>query len=270
MKKTFAPPHFITSSPNHFLALLTAIFLLNGCGNKPAAKSVVDSHGHGSNSPSAFEFNPGKGLNLGETARLHLGLQTAEVITAKIVPVKRSTALVFRLPQESGGKYYRPGFAYAAVPVTAAEADKIRLGQPVTLAQGEGQFYPAIVQRLDRQMQEMSGRVELILEIAALPMALTLNTALEALWQEASAPLVESLSIPHPAVLQTARGNFVYVENSGFYLRTPVQIGAIENGQVQITEGIFEGDVVVSHGAQGLYLTELQAVNAGTGCAHGH
>ncbi len=62
---------------------------------------------------------------------------------------------------------------------------------------------------------------------------------------------------PDSAVLQTAKGRFVYVQNGDRYLRTPAA-------------DLYEGDVIVTRGAQSLWLAELQAINGGVGCADGH
>lgn len=62
---------------------------------------------------------------------------------------------------------------------------------------------------------------------------------------------------PDSAVLQTAKGRFVYVQNGDRYLRTPAA-------------DLYEGDRIVTRGAQSLWLAELQAINGGVGCADGH
>lgn len=77
-------------------------------------------------------------------------------------------------------------------------------------------------------------------------------------------------AIPEAALLRTVRGDFVFVANGGWYLRTPVQIGAVAGGWVEIRDGLYEGDTVVAQGARALWLAEIQAVNGGVSCTHGH
>ncbi len=77
-------------------------------------------------------------------------------------------------------------------------------------------------------------------------------------------------AVPESALLRTVRGEFVFVANGGWYLRTPVQIGAAAGGWVEIRDGLYEGDTVVAQGARALWLAEIQAVNGGVSCTHGH
>lgn len=77
-------------------------------------------------------------------------------------------------------------------------------------------------------------------------------------------------SIPAGALLRTVRGNFVYVANGPGFLLTPVVIGALDATRVEIREGLYEGDIVVTRGVRDLALAEIQALNGGVGCADGH
>jgi multidrug efflux pump subunit AcrA (membrane-fusion protein) len=77
-------------------------------------------------------------------------------------------------------------------------------------------------------------------------------------------------AIPADALLRTAKGDFVWVGNGGWFLRTPVKLGPSEAGWVAVTEGLYDGDSVVIHGVRALWLAEIQAVNGGVGCADGH
>lgn len=73
-------------------------------------------------------------------------------------------------------------------------------------------------------------------------------------------------TLPAGALLRTARGNFVYVENDGWLLRTAVTLDSDQ----QVDSGLYEGDRIVVAGTRALWLAELQAVNGGVGCADGH
>ncbi len=77
-------------------------------------------------------------------------------------------------------------------------------------------------------------------------------------------------AIPESALLRTVRGEFVFVANGGWYLRTPVRTGAAAGGWIEIRDGLYEGDTVVAQGARALWLAEIQAVNGGVSCTHGH
>ena len=85
-----------------------------------------------------------------------------------------------------------------------------------------------------------------------------------------AAPAGEVVEVPVGSLLRSARGDFVYVENGDWFLRTPVTVASIGDTVVQIREGLYDGDVVVSHGVSSLVLSEIQALNGGVGCADGH
>lgn len=74
-------------------------------------------------------------------------------------------------------------------------------------------------------------------------------------------------AIPAGALLRTIKGDFIYVANDGWFLRTPVTVGAFDGSWYEVKEGLYEGDTVVTHGARAIWLAELQAVNGGVGCA---
>lgn len=77
-------------------------------------------------------------------------------------------------------------------------------------------------------------------------------------------------AIPADALLRTVKGDFVYVANGDWFLRTPVVVGATDASHVEIKDGLYEGDSIVVKGMRGLSLAELQALNGGVGCADGH
>lgn len=76
--------------------------------------------------------------------------------------------------------------------------------------------------------------------------------------------------VPADALLRTARGDFVYVANGAWFIRTPVEVGATADGRIEIIDGLYEGDTIVTRGVRALSLTEIQALNGGVGCADGH
>lgn len=77
-------------------------------------------------------------------------------------------------------------------------------------------------------------------------------------------------AVPTAALLRTVKGDFVYVSNGGWMLRTPVTVGVSDSAWTEIKDGLYEGDSIVINGVQALWMAELQAVNGGVGCADGH
>ena len=76
-------------------------------------------------------------------------------------------------------------------------------------------------------------------------------------------------AIPVSALIRTVKGDFVYVANGPWLLRTHVTIGAGDATWIHVADGLYEGDTIVAQGARALWLAELQAVNGGVGCADG-
>jgi hypothetical protein len=74
------------------------------------------------------------------------------------------------------------------------------------------------------------------------------------------------LVVPKSAVLNTTAGASVYVENGAYYRRATVKTGRVLGELIEITDGLYEGDTVVTHAAQTLWLIELRAVKGGKGC----
>ncbi len=77
-------------------------------------------------------------------------------------------------------------------------------------------------------------------------------------------------AIPAEALLRTVKGDFVYVANGEWFLRTQVKLGAADRGWLEVSEGLYEGDRIVVGGTKALWLAEVQAVNGGVGCVDGH
>jgi multidrug efflux pump subunit AcrA (membrane-fusion protein) len=74
-------------------------------------------------------------------------------------------------------------------------------------------------------------------------------------------------AIPQSAVLRTSEGTFAYAVNGDAYYRTAVKTGSEADGWVEITDGLFAGDQVVTRPVETLYLIELRATKGG---GHSH
>lgn len=248
---------------------LAVLALACAACQRPALESADDA---ASSRPHAEEtvYDPARGLTLGSQARTSLGLQTREVGMAAHAVRRQASAHLFRLSAEPSAARYRSGRAYVSALLAAQDAGAWKPGFAVALVDGSGRRHAATVQRLDGQMRGWNGTMEAILEVPDAPDSWNLGTSLTVEWTDEEVLPEPVPVLPESAFLETARGTFVYVENGGAYLRTLVARGPADGGMVQVLEGVFEGDVVVVQGAAELYLAELQAVNAGTGCAHGH
>jgi len=77
-------------------------------------------------------------------------------------------------------------------------------------------------------------------------------------------------AIPASALLKTAEGTFVYTVNGKFFVRTPVAIGASNDRHVEIKDGLYAGDQVVTTPVMSLWMAELQVLRGGKACTCGH
>ena len=75
-------------------------------------------------------------------------------------------------------------------------------------------------------------------------------------------------AIPESSLLSTVMGDFVFTANGDHFQRTPIKLGDRADGWVSVSDGLLEGDQVVTNGVRELWRIELQATKAGAACAH--
>ena len=75
--------------------------------------------------------------------------------------------------------------------------------------------------------------------------------------------------LPAAALLRTVQGDFVFVANGDWFLRTPVTVSAADGAAFTVKDGLYEGDTVVTRGMRALWLAELHNLRAGQACARG-
>lgn len=134
----------------------------------------------------------------------------------------------------------------------------------VALASGCGKQSHAPVEVADQQfVAPLHKDGEGISLCGATKESINLKTASVA---ERSEGTEHILTVPKAAVLNTTAGSSVYVENGDYFKRTDVKLGRTFGDSIEIKEGVYEGDVVVTDAAQTLWLIELRAVKGGKGC----
>jgi hypothetical protein len=264
------------------LTLLLAALLVCGlpaCGGKPSeyaegdghddAKEEGGAHGghddHGSEAEGA-KFAEGKGISLmGETKKA-IGLETVEAEERELTPIVSVEAQIYRAADEpSRAGREQTGSAYAAALLPPSLAEKLKRGDAATLETHEVE-YPATVWRIDPASRDAVNNEEVILEIPDSRNALHVGDFVSgSVTQSGGAESV--VAVPRSAVLETATGKFAYVENGERLLRTPISTGAESADYIEITDGLYAGDFVVSQPVETLYLIELRATKGG---GHSH
>jgi len=220
------------------LALPVALTLaLAGCGEK---KPPGDSHGH-EEGASAVQYKEGQGLLLSVETYAAIGLKTAVIEERTIAPHLEVTASVF----DAGP----PARASAIVPAVIADAL---------------QKYPPTEATLLSVRHDLSTALTQVEIVLALPGTPTVGSFVNLTLR---GPARLSSAVPRSALLHSATGVFVYVANGEHLLRTPVQTGASDGEYIEILDGLYAGDVIVTAAVEQLWLTELRLTKGG---GHSH
>lgn len=183
-------------------------------------------------------FKQGRGLLVSAPTLEALGIATGE---AKERPVANSATVTVQV-FDAGPP------ALASVAMASAEGESFAKRTP------DG----ATFRRLDRAMEAGTNRVELIFALNGDTHAvgdfvdLSLN-----------APATNALAVPRAALIDGSSGSFVYVVNGDSFLRTMVKTGASDAEWMEITDGLYAGDFVVTHGAPKLWQAELRLIKGG-------
>jgi len=218
-----------------------------GCG-RPHADAHA-GHGHSVSAtaesvPTQATFKAGTGLILPPEIRTAIGLATAAVEERIVPPTLRIRAQVI-----AAGP---PAFATASV--SAVQAAFVA-NQTLTGAR---------LVKVAPHTPAPDSPVDLVLALDGNSSAGP-GDDVDLTFRAAAAPPVPS--IPRSALLRSAGGTFAYVVNGGAYLRTAVVVGAESADHLEVVEGLYAGDEVVTHPVEQLWLIELRATKGG---GHSH
>lgn len=231
------------------------VALGSGCSKSVAGEQPEASR------PS-WQYVEGRGVRLSDWGKRVAAIELVEVGYGAVGGGIAGSGRVFARASDQGR-------ARVTMSVPADKASGLAPGAEVTATGGpEAAEFTGRVVGIDRQLAGSAGQVELIVAIEdpaeRLREGMFLNCRIVA---EGGA---EATTLPASAILNTVRGDFVYLLNGDYFFREQVVVGARNGGQVEILDGLFEGDVVAAAGIETLWLTELQAINGGAACADGH
>jgi hypothetical protein len=221
--------------------------------NTSCLKAGAAASEHASAPENGAQFKKGEGLSLTDEMKKAIGLQIADVGEEKV-----SSAITVKLsalkPHEASGW------------LPPQQAAQVKPGAEVELRpEGNGPALKGTVQRVEQMPFGTLGDYEITIATAQ---PLKIGARLKATFQ---APAGEAVAaIPRSALLKTAEGTFVYAVNGSFYVRTPVKTGAMNDALVEVTDGLYSGDQIVTTPVMSLWMAELQVLRGGKACTCGH
>lgn len=226
------------------------IAMLNtSCLKADAAAGVV----HEATPENGAKFKKGEGVSLTDEMKKAIGLQVADVGEEKVVAAIQVN-LTASKPDEASG-WLAPQFASLVKPGTEAELH----------SDGNTAAFKGTVQRVEPMLLGTLGDSQITVTTAQ---PLIVGARLKATLRTPAGEAVAA--IPRSALLKTAEGTFVYAVNGEFYVRTPVKTGAMNDALVEITDGLYSGDQIVTTPVMSLWMAELQVLRGGKACTCGH
>jgi multidrug efflux pump subunit AcrA (membrane-fusion protein) len=224
------------------LSLIVTAAALTSCSESAASPSPAQAPENGA------QFREGKGVALTALMAESIRLQTAEVQEEKIAPAFTLSLQAMQRGTEASGW------------LTADQAARLQPGMEVELGTAKGS-----VLRIEKAAYATLGDFEVTVQTAA---PIEAGSAITATFRFLAGDAVTA--IPAKALLTTAEGTFVYAKNDEFYLRTLVKVGSRSGDHVEITDGLYTGDEVVTTPVMSLWLAELQILRGGKACTCGH
>lgn len=238
------------------MKILIATLILSLAGFMTSCTdSQASTHVAHATPENGAQFTEGKGVILTEVMAKSINLQTAEVTEENMSPTLVLQLQTVERGSEAGGW------------LTAEQAAGIRPGMEVELRTSQPGAAPFMgkVSRIEKASLATSGDFEVTVH---LPTVLEAGTAISGAVKldtsEGRTAIVKS------ALLSTAEGSFVYAKNGEFYVRTPIKVGAVSGSHVEVAEGLYAGDEVVTSPVMSLWLAELQVLRGGKACTCGH
>ena len=226
------------------ILLIPIAVALNSCSDSAASPTPETA----SAPENGAQYKEGKGVTLTPLMAQSIQLKTAEVQEEVIAHSHSATLQATQIGNEASGW------------LTEEQASQVQTGMIVELGSTKGR-----VLRMEKSPFVALGDYEVIVTADE---TLQPGAALAATFRFPAGDAVTS--IPKSALLTTAEGTFVYAENDEYFLRTPVQVGAVNENHVEIVDGLYTGDVVVTTPVMSLWLAELQILRGGKACTCGH
>lgn len=228
------------------VGVLGSALLFTGCGKKSSdnASGETSEHAEGEEGgETGVTYKEGRGLQLVPEVIKALDLRTVEADEREVTAELEVTAQVFATKPKV--------LASASLPADRAELLR------------DASFEGASLVRIDTSTTTATRLADAVFALESAPSRQIGDFVQIAIRGKPT----KVLTVPRSAILDAAAGNFVYVVNGNAYLRTPVKVGARSGELVEITDGVYAGDVVVASPIEQLWLAELRLTKGG-GHAH--
>lgn len=246
--------------PRIFPALsIVMALLVAGCHHQSAEP---EEHGH-----LEVSFKPAQGLSIPPATAKFIGLETEEVSERVVKGSSKFTGQVFQTPKERSSESPTPETALATAFLNTNFVKTLHLDQAVKVADSTNQFEGRIVD-IKAPTSEMAGETEVIVCIEDSQKGLRAGEFIT-IHAEAGGDK-KVASIPVSAVIRTAEQFFVYTVSGDRFVRTEVKLGNSNADFVEVKDGLYSGDQIVTKPVMSLWMAELQAVRGGKACADDH
>ena len=230
--------------------LLLAAAALTGCNSTTSESAPREDD-------KVSLFKEGKGVLFSDETKRLFGLETVEVTEKRMQRRLHKMAQLYRAGREGSP-------ASAMLLLSAKEAKELTVGQPVMLQTDDATEISGTLVRLDAQTQSVLGQVEGLVEFADPQNRYPAGAFVTVTFTNGNAKA--AFVVPESALLAAADGNYIYTVNGSHLTRTRVKPGAVDDGFVEIEDGLYAGDSVVVKGVDDLWLVELSALKGGTPC----
>jgi hypothetical protein len=225
-----------------------ASFLTTSCQESDAATNAPKP-----TPENGAQFKEGQGLSLTDEMKKAIGFKTAEV-TEEEIPHSITVELTATGSHEARG------------PLPPLQGTSIKPGMEIILtSNGDTTETKGLVRQIEKIPFGTPGDLEAIISVTD---SLTPGKSYQGTAHFAATGPVPA--VPASALLTTAEGTFLYAVNGSAYVRTPVKIGAINGEHVEISDGLYSGDEIVTTPVMSLWMAELQVLRGGKACTCGH
>lgn len=258
-----------------WIGIFTGIILFPlGCGSKKEDHSEDKEHEHTEGeageghaeeeSPSGASFKAGKGVTLTDETRKILNVQTADVTEEALPQNIKLNIQIFNEKHRiedldidhTGCDLHGSGF------LTQDKAVLVEPKQSVKIVTAQKEVLDGFVVKVQKQLTQ--SEAEVIVGVT------TESTLKEGEFVSATISIPRNTPvtvIPSSAVLRAAEGTFVYVVNGSAFYRTSVKLGSETENKIEVTDGLYAGDQVVTKPVETLWIIELRATKGG---GHSH